>query len=147
MLSIAVPADRCTHQVAATWERLPYKILVVLPAYNEEENLGDLLRRIDQTMYEGGQDYEVIVVDDGSKDRTGAIAAEYAAHMPVRYHLHSVNQGLGMTIRDGLEIAVQRARERDVIVAMDADNSHDPGLIHSMVRRIQEGNDIVIASR
>lgn len=147
MLNTVVPPGHCTNQVAAPWERLPSKILVVLPAYNEEENLGDLLRRIDQTMYERGQDYEVIVVDDGSKDRTGAIAAEYAAYMPVRYHLHTVNQGLGATIRDGLKIAVERARERDIIVAMDADNSHDPGLIHSMVRRIHEGNDVVIASR
>ncbi len=147
MIDIVVPSDHCTNRIPAPWERLPAKILVVLPAYNEEENLGDLLRRIDQTMYEGGQDYEVIIVDDGSKDRTGAIAEGYATYMPIHYHLHAVNRGLGVTIRDGLEIAVKRARERDVIVAMDADNSHDPGLIHSMVRRIQEGNDVVIASR
>ena len=147
MTHVAGPSPHCTNRVAAPWERQPARILVVLPAYNEEENLGDLLRRIDQAMYEGGQDYEVIVVDDGSQDRTGAIAQEYAAYMPVHYHLHTVNQGLGATIRDGLEIAARRARERDVIVAMDADNSHDPGLIHGMVQRIHEGNDVAIASR
>jgi dolichol-phosphate mannosyltransferase len=67
--------------------------------------------------------------------------------MPLRFYRHEVNQGLGATIRDGLEIAVSRASPRDVIVAMDADNSHTPGLIRGMVRLIYEGNDVVIASR
>ncbi|MHC4180076.1 MAG: glycosyltransferase family 2 protein [Planctomycetota bacterium] len=120
---------------------------MVLPAYNEEESLGPLLRRIDQAMFEDGVDYEVILMDDGSADRTVAIAEEYAQYMPVRCYRHEVNQGLGATIRDGLEIAVSRAGERDIIVAMDADNSHTPGLIRSMVRLVLEGNDVVIASR
>lgn len=129
------------------WDRSPGTVFVVLPAYNEEENLGSLLRRIDETLGSAGIGYEVIVVDDGSADRTGEIAGEYARYMPVTYSRHQVNQGLGATIRDGLAIAAQRAGERDIVVAMDADNSHNPGLIPRMARLILEGNDVVIASR
>lgn len=129
------------------WARAPGSILLVLPAYNEEENLGTLLEQVDQAMIDGNAAYEVIVVDDGSKDRTGQIAKDYAAVMPLHYHLHVKNQGLGVTIRDGLKIAAQRAGERDVIVAMDADNSHNPAAIHNMVRLVREGNDVVICSR
>lgn len=141
------PPQDATTPGTAPWSRTPGRVLLVLPAYNEEENLGELLRQVDQTMADGGCEYEVIVVDDGSADRTGEIANEYANWMPLHYVRHTVNQGLGVTIRDGLEIAARRAGERDVIVAMDADNSHNPASIHDMVRRVHEGNDVVIASR
>jgi len=104
--------------------RTAAKILVVLPAYNEEASLRRLLPRIDLAMCQDRLDYAVIVVDDGSTDRTGEVAEEYSRFMPVQYYRHVVNQGLGATIRDGLAIAVERAGEHDVIVAMDADNSH-----------------------
>ena len=129
------------------WRGPVRKIIVVLPAYNEEANLGPLLERIDDDMHEDGVAYEVIVVDDGSDDRTLAVAREHARHMPVRVELHEQNQGLGATIRDGLQAAVSGCGEKDVIVVMDADNTHTPGLIRSMTRLVKEGSDVVIASR
>jgi dolichol-phosphate mannosyltransferase len=129
------------------WRKPPGKVIVVLPAFNEEENLGELLERIDQTMVDEHQPYEVIVVDDGSSDRTSEIAQQHSSFMPVRVHRHQANQGLGATIRDGLRIAAESCGERDIVVAMDADNTHTPRLIRAMTRLVEEGNDVVIASR
>ncbi|MCU0608238.1 MAG: glycosyltransferase family 2 protein [Chitinispirillaceae bacterium] len=129
------------------WRKEPPKVHVVLPAYNEEADLPGLLERIDQAMADEGTRYEVIVVDDGSKDRTAAIAEEHAKYMPVIVHRHPVNQGLGGTIREGLRIAADRCDDRDIVIAMDADNTHTPGLMRSMTRLVEEGNDVVIASR
>ena len=123
------------------------KILVVLPAYNEEEGLGPLLEGIGQAMTDSGFAYEVIVVDDGSADRTSEVARTFAGKMALRIHRHEVNQGLGPSIGDGLRLAAESAAEHDIVVAMDADNTHPPGLIATMVRCVREGNDVVIASR
>jgi len=132
---------------APPWRHPASKVFVVLPAYDEEENLGSLLERIDQAMYESGSDYEVILVDDGSRDGTVRVAQEYARFMPIRIERHEANQGLGATIRGGLKVASAACRDDDVVVAMDADNTHTPGLIRSMSRLIEEGSDVVIASR
>ena len=129
------------------WRKGAARVLVVLPAYNEEHSLGVLLRRLDQSMHEDGLPYQIIVVDDGSRDATARIAADHARYMPIRVERHEVNRGLGATIRDGLSVAVSLARDDDIIVVMDADNTHTPGLIRNMIRVIREGADVVIASR
>jgi dolichol-phosphate mannosyltransferase len=131
----------------APWRKEPTRVHVVLPAYNEEENLPGLLERIDQAMADEEIRYEVIVVDDGSSDRTALIAEEHMKFMPVAVYRHPANQGLGGTIREGLRIAAGRCGDEDIVIAMDADNTHTPGLIRSMTRLVKEGNDVVIASR
>jgi dolichol-phosphate mannosyltransferase len=120
---------------------------LVLPAYEEAENLPSLLRAVQQTMVENGFLYEVIVVDDGSRDRTAAIAEEWAGALPLVLVRHAVNQGLGATLRDGLQTALERAGPADVVITMDADDTHVPGLIVRMVQMIGEGYEVVIASR
>jgi dolichol-phosphate mannosyltransferase len=121
--------------------------LAVLPAYNEEAGIANLLVRIRNSMWEASLDFEVIVVDDGSRDRTRQVLDEYALTLPLIICNHTVNLGLGAAIRDGLHAAAERARENDIIVTMDADETHSPGLILRMARMIQEGFDVVIASR
>ena len=127
--------------------RDPRRILVVLPAYNEEHRIGKLLDHIDVSMEEAALHYQAIVVDDGSRDSTAEIVAEKAAYMPILLKTHEKNMGLGATIRDGILAAAEIARPRDIIVTMDADDTHTPGLILRMVRMIMEGCDVVIASR
>ncbi len=129
------------------WRCRKSKIFIVLPAYNEEGNLASLLSRIDQAMYEDDLMYKVIIVDDGSTDETCSIAKKFAEHMPIHIDIHQVNQGLAAAIRSGLSIASEITEDDDIVVTMDADNSHTPGLIRSMIRYIKEGNDVVIASR
>ena len=122
-------------------------IWIVLPAYNEEAGLPLLLQRIHESLTDEGLSYQVIVVDDGSTDRTAAVAMEAAAKYPIIVESHSENQGLGATLRDGVLLACEKASDRDVLVTLDADNTHTPGLIARMVRLIREGHHVVIASR
>ncbi|QDS93190.1 Undecaprenyl-phosphate mannosyltransferase [Roseimaritima multifibrata] len=125
----------------------PAKVLLALPAYNEQASLPELMERIGEAFADSGHPYEVIIVDDGSQDDTLKIACQWSFQMPVHVLQHKQNQGLGVTIRDALREATDRAGERDIIVTMDADNTHPPGLIDRMVRTIGEGCDVVIASR
>src|SRR5215472_18017220 len=111
-----------------------FKVIVVLPAYNEEENLAGLLQSLAETLPDAFLDFQIVVVDDGSSDRTPQILREHEATIPLKAYRHQVNQGLGATIRDGLFYANQMAGPKDVIVTMDADETHTPGLILRMVR-------------
>jgi dolichol-phosphate mannosyltransferase len=122
-------------------------VWVVLPAYNEEDALGELLDRIDESLTEEGLAYQVVVVDDGSSDRTYDIALRASETRPVIVERHPVNQGLGATVRDGMLAVCEKGGDRDILVTLDADNTHTPGLIARMVRMIREGHHVVIASR
>jgi dolichol-phosphate mannosyltransferase len=139
--------DRDRECLAHSPASRPSKVVLVLPAYNEEANLGKLLKRIQEAMEESSLRYQVVVVDDGSQDRTPGILREFSSQMPMTVSRHEVNLGLGVSIRDGLYLAAQIASENDVIVTMDSDETHTPGLILRMVRMVREGHDVVIASR
>jgi dolichol-phosphate mannosyltransferase len=120
---------------------------VVLPAYNEEAGLPVLLDRIDEALTEEDLSYQVVVVDDGSTDGTYEAALSASTRLPVIVERHQVNAGLGATVRDGILRVCQQGKERDILVTLDADNTHTPGLIARMVRMIREGHHVVIASR
>jgi dolichol-phosphate mannosyltransferase len=128
-------------------KRRPSRVLVVLPAYNEAANIGRLMESIDDSLQDAGLTYDITVVDDGSSDGTAEILSNYSRMLPLTVLRHEVNQGLGATIRDGLAEALKKAGANDVIVTMDADESHLPGMVLRMVRMIREGHDVVIASR
>ncbi|HSI63773.1 MAG TPA: glycosyltransferase [Candidatus Saccharimonadia bacterium] len=120
-------------------------VSIVLPAYNEEKDLPLLLERLHSTMSATGRPYRIVVVDDGSADRTAEIAQEASTRMPVHLVRHPKNMGLGRAIQTGLMEARQFG---GFIVTMDADNSHDPCYIEQMVRVLEEQPvDVVIASR
>ncbi|MGA7096662.1 MAG: glycosyltransferase [Acidimicrobiia bacterium] len=123
------------------------KVLIVLPAYNEEQDLPRLLQRIDEATEDSGLAFEILIVDDGSTDRTQEVAQLWSEKLPLRVQSHEANLGLGRTLADGLEWACQVAGPADVIITLDADNSHTPELMTRMVRLIREGHDVVIASR
>jgi dolichol-phosphate mannosyltransferase len=123
------------------------RVHVVLPAYDEAPRLPPLLASIHDALTESGLPWDVVLVDDGSTDGTGDIAQAWARDHPLRYIRHERNQGLGATIRDGLLEAAGAADPEDVVVTMDADDTHSPGLIARMERMIAEGYDVVVASR
>jgi dolichol-phosphate mannosyltransferase len=122
-------------------------VIITLPAYNEEPSLRLLLESVRGSMEENPSDYRVIVVNDGSADGTAAIVDELKGSMPIERIDHETNRGLGEAVRTGLLRAMEGAGDRDIIVTMDSDNTHTPGLIPGMVWGIREGNDVVIASR
>jgi dolichol-phosphate mannosyltransferase len=116
-------------------------VLVIVPTYNERENLPDLVRAI--LAYDG---YRVMVVDDGSPDGTGALADALAAEHPGRVEVvHRTGpRGLGRSYVDGLQRAL--AGTADAICQMDADWSHDPRYLPDLVAAIAH-HDVVIGSR
>jgi dolichol-phosphate mannosyltransferase len=122
-------------------------IFLTLPAYNEEAALPQLLESFKCQMHSAGYEGRVVVVDDGSTDGTGRIVQEWSSVLRIDLIRHEVNTGLGKTIEDGLRRAAELAHADDVIITMDADNTHSPSLIPAMVRGIQQGHDVVIASR
>ena len=126
---------------------MPRHIYIILPVYNEEGALDRLLTRIRSAMAAMSADYTVIVVNDGSADRSAEIARRRWVGMPLDLVDHERNRGLGEALKSGLLRAGSLARSDDVIVTMDADDTHPPDLIAAMARRIDEGSDVVIASR
>jgi dolichol-phosphate mannosyltransferase len=94
-----------------------------------------------------GRSCQVLVVDDGSQDGTAAVVQSAAQSAPVTLVSHPRNLGLGAAIQTGLRAACERAVGGDVIVTMDADNTHPPQLILEMEKAVQHGSEVVIASR
>lgn len=123
------------------------KIHIVLPAYNEEASLEQLLRRLDFTIQDSNLDAVITVVNDGSVDRTIDIAKKFRGHSIIKVIDQQPNKGLAESIKNGLFTVLNESENDDIIIVMDADNSHTPGLMLRMVGLIKEGCDIVIASR
>lgn len=117
------------------------KVLIIIPTYNERENLPALAAQIlDQ------HDYRILVVDDQSPDGTGAVADALAARYPGRLHvMHRTGErGLGLSYLDGFRWAL--ASDADLVCQMDADLSHDPTYLPDLVAAAAD-HDIVLGSR
>jgi dolichol-phosphate mannosyltransferase len=125
----------------------PRTVFVVLPAYDEAAGLPNVLSALRDVMSAHAVVYRVIVVDDGSGDATPQVAAQFASLMPLTLIRHPVNRGLGAALSDGFDSALEHARNTDIIVTMDADDTHPPAAIAAMVAMIDGGCDVVIASR
>jgi dolichol-phosphate mannosyltransferase len=125
----------------------PRTILIGLPAYNEEVAIGRLLEKIRQFANESGQDVKVVVYNDGCVDRTPDIALSWQDRLDLTLLGEPTNRGLGVGLGRLVEYATTTAKERDLFVLMDCDDTHHPGQIAEMVQAIDAGNDIVIASR
>ena len=120
----------------------------LIPAYNEEASIVDLIDRITEVSDAQGWSWRLLVVDDGSADRTGELVRERAAAgASVDIERNDPNQGLGFTIRRGLRTIADKADPEDVIITLDADLTQDPGYAPSMLEQIDAGFDVVIASR
>jgi len=117
------------------------RVVVVVPTYNEAENLPLLLPKI----LARDTRLEVLVVDDGSPDGTGRIADEFAAEDSRIHVLHRVTKGgLGAAYRAGLRRALDLGA--DFVIQMDADFSHPPEALSTLLEEIEE-HDVVLGSR
>lgn len=122
-------------------------IYVLLPAYNEAKGIADLLTDLDVVMKREGLSYKSLVIDDGSTDGTALAVSTLKNKCPVELIKHNVNKGLGEALKTGLGFVNTKCAEGDVVFIMDADNTHPPELIPTMIDQISAGADIVIASR
>jgi dolichol-phosphate mannosyltransferase len=120
----------------------PPTVLVVVPTYNERDNLPVLARGV--LAREG---FRMLVVDDGSPDGTGAVADALAAEYPGRMEvMHRTGpRGLGRSYVDGLQKAIAQA-DVDLVCQMDADLSHNPEYLPALVAATTD-HDMVIGSR
>jgi len=121
-------------------------IKIVLPAYNEENAILPLIKDLKRILGERFKAFEIIVVNDGSTDNTANVVSTLNLPM-VKLIQHDQNKGLNEAIKTGLIYSLINTDETDIIVVMDSDNTHAPGLIHRMSTLIEEGNDVIIASR
>ncbi len=116
------------------------KVSVVVPTYNEKSNLEPLTSQIDAALK--GYDYEVLVVDDNSPDGTAEEAGILAARYPLTVIRRQHERGLGSAILRGFKEA-----KGNFIGVIDADLQHPPDVLTGLVKAIEEGADIAVASR
>ena len=116
--------------------------LVVIPTYNESENIERMLHRIHECLPGAG----VLVVDDGSPDGTADLVKGVAAELPdVHLLVRPSKSGLGSAYRAGFAWGLERGY--DACIEIDADFSHDPAALPTLVAPLDEGFDVVIGSR
>jgi glycosyltransferase involved in cell wall biosynthesis len=127
-----------------TLEKYPY-VIIIIPAYNEEASIVDVIDKIKKVYISQNKTYwvEIIVVDDGSSDRTAKVAREAEVSKIIS---HIKNRGLGAATRIGLQRAYEMGA--DVVVKIDADLQHDPDDIDKLVQPIlADKADCVFGSR
>jgi glycosyl transferase family 2 len=125
---------------AGTPGRFKDRVAVVIPAYNEENSLGQVLSRIPERVC--GVETDVLVVDDGSRDRTGDIARDHGAAVA----RHVINRGGGAALRTGYRLMADSGAV--VVVTLDADGQHLPEEMSRLVKPVLEGEvDVAHGSR
>jgi dolichol-phosphate mannosyltransferase len=124
---------------------MKHSVSVVMPTYDEGGHIQDLICETEQALLTSGVgDYEIIVVDDDSPDRTWEKAAQTPSEDPTKIRVirRMKDHGLTASIREGIALA-----RSEVIVWMDCDFSHPPEKIPQMLYMLGEGYDIVVNSR
>lgn len=114
------------------------KILVIIPAYNEEENIANIINEV----IEKAPQVNILVVDDGSNDETAIVARDFKVHMVS----HPFNLGIGGAVQTGFKFA--KMRNYDIAIQVDGDGQHDPGFISQLIKPVvEEKADISVGSR
>lgn len=118
------------------------RLIIVAPAYNEEKDLPSWLMSLRRIKNIG----RVIVVDDGSKDKTAAAAEKFRQKLPLEIISYRPNRGPGYAFRKGLLRAINAAGKDDLVATMECDNTSDLGILGKMVKKVNEGFGVCVAS-
>lgn len=117
------------------------KLSVISPTYNEAENVGRLIAELEKALQ--SVDYEILISDDDSPDQTWARVQEIGRRNPrVRALRRTSNRGLGPSVVDGFSSATG-----DTLACIDADLQHDPRILPQMLKELENGADLVVATR
>jgi dolichol-phosphate mannosyltransferase len=120
--------------------------LLCLPTYDERENLPAMIEALEAVRLSAGLDLDVLVIDDGSPDGTGAIADALASDRVWLHVLHRpAKEGLGRAYLSGFRWALARGYRH--VLEMDCDFSHPPGQVPTLLARAQDDADLVLGSR
>ena len=118
-------------------------ISIIIPTYNEVDNLELLFSKINLVFEDEAIDYEIIIVDDNSPDNTAQLSYKLSESYPVRVNVRKKDRGLSKSVVKGFELA-----KGDICLVMDADLSHPVEKIPDMVRPILENRyDATVGSR
>lgn len=117
------------------------KVLISIPAYNEEKTIGNVIKDIKKVMEQHHYQYKIMVVNDGSTDKTSAIAKQEGALV----FDHPRNYGLAETFRTEIQQALEL--NFDVFVHTDADGQYRAEDIPRLIKEIEQGNDLVLGNR
>lgn len=120
---------------------LNYKIIICIPAYNEEKNIVQVIKEINTIMKRTNYNFKIIVLNDGSEDDTKKLALSNGAYV----FSNKKNLGLADTFRNEMKIC--QKLKPDVIVHTDADGQYPAIYIPYMIRKVIEGYDLVLGSR
>ena len=124
-----------------------FKICFVLPTYNEEENIGNIIQQIlKEEKSQSKHTFTILVVDDNSTDETQTIVQHYISLNSKVHLVTGQKKGLGDAYKRGFKYALNDLKA-DLIFQMDSDGQHDTSLIPDFVSYIEEGKDVVIGSR
>ncbi|MFC1646908.1 glycosyltransferase [Patescibacteria group bacterium] len=123
------------------------KVVIILPTYNERENIGVLLDRLHQQVKKmASHDIEFLVVDDNSPDDTAKVVEKYTKKSKKVFIISGKKDGLGKALLRGMKYAIANLKA-DYIVQMDADLSHDPKVIPKMISCLSNSSDMAVGSR
>ena len=115
------------------------KISFVVPVFNEEENIHEFHRRLTQVMAPLPYDYEILFIDDGSRDRTSLLIRELAEKDPhVQGYVFARNFGHQLALTCGLDQSTG-----DAVISMDGDLQHPPEMVPDLLKKWEEGYEIV----
>ena len=124
-----------------------FKICFVLPTYNEEENIENIIQQIlKEEKNQSKHTFSILVVDDNSTDETQTIVQRYISLNSKVHLVTGQKKGLGDAYKRGFNYALNDL-QADLIFQMDSDGQHDTSLIPHFVSSIEEGRDVVIGSR
>lgn len=115
-------------------------ISLIIPTYNERDNVLRLIELLAHTL--GGENYEIVIVDDNSPDGTAELAESFNGKYPITVVVRNNKNGLASAVVDGFRMASGR-----IWAIMDADLQHPPEILPKLVDEINKGADLVIASR
>jgi len=121
-------------------------VTVVIPTYNEAQNLPELIPGLEQTLQNENHKLTIVIVDDNSPDGTAQVARELGSiYGNIVVHERPAKLGIGSAIRDGLCLALSNPT-CDTVITMDGDLSHDPQEVISLLKE-SENADLVVGSR
>lgn len=121
-------------------------LIFIIPAYNEEKNIATLLKKTKEKMEAHRFNYKIIIVDDGSSDNTKELVGSLKKEMPIHLYSYYPNKGVGEAFRQGFRLALDIAKEGDIIVSKEADNTSDLNILDQLISKIREGYGLVLAS-
>lgn len=135
--------DYCNTQPADE-DRGSSLIYVILLAYNEEKNIGNVVQEISHAL---PWEFKIVVVNDGSSDQTKEKVEALSRTCHTLVIDHETNRGVAEGFRTGLSYVAQQGGSGDIAVTMEADGTNDCATLPEIVKKIKEGFDIICASR